>query len=190
MGPDFGSHQRLAPFGDDKSLDSSIQEKQFIYFPSCISRQLGKPNHDSRYSNSEHNSLAETLILIAQRANIHLQIPENISGTCCGMPFHSKGYTKAYQLSLHKTIVKFWRWSEGGKYPIVIDTTSCAQTLRTCGNDLSPEDKEKWKKLTLLDSIEFLHDYVLPELNIQPVDENVILHPNCSAENWGWMPGC
>jgi D-lactate dehydrogenase len=173
------SHQRL------ESLDSSAQEKQFIYFPSCISRQLGKPNHDSRYSNSELNSLAETLILIAQRANFHLQIPENISGTCCGMPFHSKGYTKAYQLSLHETIVKFWGWSKGGKYPIVIDTTSCTQTLRSCGNDLSPKDKEQWKKLTLLDSLEFLHDYVLPELNIQPVDEDVILHPNCSARKLG-----
>ncbi len=179
------SQQRLAHFGDDKSFDSSAQEKQFIYFPSCISRQLGKPNHDSRYLNSEHNSLAETLILIAQRANINLQIPENISGTCCGMPFHSKGYTKAYQLSLHETIVKFWGWSEGGKYPIVIDTTSCAQTLHTCSNDLSPEDKEQWKKLKLLDSLEFLHDYLLPELKIQPVDEDVILHPNCSARKLG-----
>jgi D-lactate dehydrogenase len=101
------------------------------------------------------------------------------------MPFHSKGYTGAYQLSLHKAIVNFWEWSEGGKSPIVIDTTSCAQTLRTCANELNPEDKEKWKKLTLLDSIEFLHDYVLPELNIQQLDEDVILHPNCSARKLG-----
>jgi D-lactate dehydrogenase len=168
-----------------KSLDSSILEKQFIYFPSCISRQLGKPKLDSRFSNSEYHSLAETLILIAQRAKIKLQIPENISGTCCGMPFNSKGFTKAYQFSLHKAILNFWEWSEGGKYPIVIDTTSCAHTLRTCGDALEPMDKEMWKKLTLLDSLEFLHDYVLPRLNIKPVDEEVMLHPNCSARKLG-----
>jgi D-lactate dehydrogenase len=171
--------QRQAPLGDNKSLDSFTSEKQFIYFPSCISRQLGQPN------NPHQPALAETLILIAQRANIHLQIPKNISGTCCGMPFNSKGYAKAYQLSLHKAIVNFWEWSEGGKYPIVIDTSSCAQTLRTCGDDLSPEDKEKWKKLTLLDSLEFLHDYILPKLDLQPIDEEVILHPNCSARKLG-----
>jgi D-lactate dehydrogenase len=37
----------------------------------------------------------------------------------------------------------------------------------------------------LLDSIEFLHDYVLPKLDIQPVKEEVILHPNCSARKLG-----
>ena len=166
-------HQRL------ESLDSTSSEKQFIYFPSCISRQLGQPKSDN------HHSLTETLIHIAQRASINLQVPENTSGTCCGMPFHSKGYAKAYQLSLHKIISKFWDWSEEGKHPIVIDTTSCAQTLRTCGDDLGSEDKERWLKLTLLDSIEFLHDYVLSKLEIQIIDENVILHPNCSARKLG-----
>ena len=170
---------RLLKHQRQKSLDSTSSEKQFIYFPSCISRQLGQPKSDN------HLSLTETLILIAKRANINLQIPQNITGTCCGMPFHSKGYTSAHQITLHNTINNFWEWSEGGKYPIVIDTTSCSQTLRTCSDDLSPEDKEKWKKLTLLDSIEFLHNCVLPKLDIQPVNENVVLHPNCSARKLG-----
>jgi D-lactate dehydrogenase len=178
------------PYGDSKvgklwshqrreSLDSVTTEKQFVSFPSCLSRQLGQPTI------GHQPTLAETMIAISHRANINLRIPENISGTCCGMPFNSKGYSNAYQTSLHNIITNFWEWSEGGKYPIVIDTTSCTQTLRTCAHDLGPEDKEQWKKLTLLDSLEFLHDYVLPELNIQPVDEDVILHPNCSARKLG-----
>ena len=173
--PRLWSHQR------PESLDSA----QFIYFPSCISRQLGNPKRDLQLSNVEYRSLPETLVTVAQRANINLKIPESVSGTCCGMPFHSKGYTKAYEYSLHNAILNFWEWSEGGKYPIVIDTTSCAQTLRTCSIDLSHEDKENWKKLTLLDSLEFLYDYVLPGLNLQAVDEDVILHPNCSARKLG-----
>ncbi|HXD09900.1 MAG TPA: FAD-binding and (Fe-S)-binding domain-containing protein, partial [Anaerolineales bacterium] len=60
-------------------------EKGFVYFPSCISRQLGMPkSHD-------HLSLAETFIAIARRANINLFIPEDAPGHCCGMPFASKG---------------------------------------------------------------------------------------------------
>ena len=160
-------------------------EKEFIYFPSCISRQLGQPQSDSHLKGDCHLSLAETFIAIANRASINLEIPSNASGHCCGMPFSSKGYKSAYQTALHKTLMQIWEWSEHGKYPIVIDTTSCTYTLKTCGDDLTPEDKEIWNQLTILDGVEFLHDHVLPKLNLHPIDEEVILHPNCSARKLG-----
>jgi D-lactate dehydrogenase len=81
--------------------------------------------------------------------------------------------------------MQMWNWSGQGRHPIVIDTTSCAHALRTCSDDLSPAYKATWKNLTILDGIEFLHDHVLPNLNIHPVDEEVILHPNCSARKLG-----
>ena len=153
-------------------------EKDFVYFPSCISRQLGAPS-ESRLS------LAETFITLAHRANINLHIPENLTGHCCGMPFASKGYKQAYQATLHKTLAQMWTWSEHGKHPIVIDTTSCTHTLRTCSDDLNAEDKEIWKQLTIFDGVEFLHDHLLPKLELHPVDEEVILHPNCSLRKLG-----
>jgi D-lactate dehydrogenase len=169
--------QRLAPFGDAKSLDS----RRFLYFPSCISRQLGIPQLPS----TNYPSLAETLITLASRASLSLHIPPTIAGTCCGMPFASKGYTAAYRTALHHTLLNMWEWSEGGKYPIVIDTTSCTHTLRTCSDDLDPEDKERWRQMTILDGIEFLHDCLLPGLDIRPLGEDVVLHPNCSARKLG-----
>ena len=78
-----------------------------------------------------------------------------------------------------------WEWSEKGKYPIVIDTTSCTHTFRTCKDDLNKEDRELWQNLTILDNIEFLHDIVLPKLKLHPIDEDVVLHPNCSARKLG-----
>ncbi|MCI0549585.1 MAG: 4Fe-4S dicluster domain-containing protein, partial [Anaerolineae bacterium] len=168
-----------------RALSGLRGEKDFVYFTSCISRQLGMPTGDSHLKNDCHLSLAETHITISKRANINLHVSNNITGTCCGMPFNSKGYTKAYQSTLHKTILKFWEWSEGGTYPIIIDTTSCTHTLRTCGDDLNKEDKELWKKLTIVDSIEFLHNILLPTLEIQPIDEDIVLHPNCSARKLG-----
>jgi len=101
------------------------------------------------------------------------------------MPFASKGYKQAYQATLHKTLIQMWDWSEHGKYPIVMDTTSCTHTLRMCGDDLNAEDRNLWNQLTILDGIEFLHDHVLPKLEIHPVDEDVLLHPNCSARKLG-----
>jgi D-lactate dehydrogenase len=167
-------------------------EKEFIYFSSCISRQLGVSNSKLQVTSSSNFqtetfnlSLSEALLVIARRANINLHVPENVSGHCCGMPFHSKGYTRAYQVALQKTFHQMWTWSEHGKYPIVIDTSSCTHTLRNCADELSPEDNALYQKLTILDGIEFLHDYVLPKLNLHSVEEEVVLHPNCSARRLG-----
>ncbi|MFZ5819677.1 MAG: FAD-binding and (Fe-S)-binding domain-containing protein [Chloroflexota bacterium] len=162
-----------------KRLPATASPAEFIYFPSCISRQLGVPNSNGRLS------LTQTFLTLAQRARVAIQIPAEAEGHCCGMPFASKGYTAAYRATLHKTIRKFWDWSEGGKHPIVIDTTSCTHTLRTCSDGLDDEDKELWKQLTILDGVEFLHDHLLPKLEIHPLDEEVILHPNCSARKLG-----
>src|SRR4030095_2819257 len=159
-------------------------EKAFVYFPSCISRQLGVPIVRHQVSGSPI-ALSEALVIISDRASIHLHTPKDISGTCCGTHFHSKGYKQAYQLSLHKIIMQMWKWSEHGKYPIVVDTSSCTLALRTCKDDLNSKDREIWKQLTILDSLEFLRAIILPKLEIHPTDEDVILHPNCSARKLG-----
>jgi len=174
----FAKHPRGARLWNNSRRQESSDSGEYIYFPSCISRQLGTP-HDSQYS-----SLSGTLITIAQRANITLTIPD-AEGVCCGMPFSSKGYNAAYKATLHKTLLKLWEWSGQGKFSIVIDTTSCAHTLRTCSDSLSPDDLTIYNQLTILDSIEFIHDTILPRLNIHPIDEDVVLHPNCSARKLG-----
>lgn len=153
-------------------------EKEFIYFPSCISRQLGKPS-------AAEASLAETLIEVARRAGVGLALPPDVTGVCCGMPFASKGYMDAYRASLGRAIEALWAWSEGGRYPIVIDTTSCAHSLLTCADALDAKWRARYEKLRLLDSVAFIHDVLLPRLKIHPLDEDVILHPNCSARKLG-----
>ncbi|MGD8402469.1 MAG: FAD-binding and (Fe-S)-binding domain-containing protein [Anaerolineales bacterium] len=169
------------PTKNIRKLSVPRRKKDFIYFPSCISRQLGKPPSAIH----GQSSLAETLITVAIRANITLAVPADIEGMCCGMPFASKGYFQTYKETLHKTIAKLWEWSEHGKYPIVIDTTSCAHSLRTSEEYLSQEDLENYRQITILDSLEFIHETLLPNLNIHPVDEDVVLHPNCSARKLG-----
>ena len=69
----------------------------------------------------------------------------------------------------------------GGRLPVVTDASSCAYTLRSCGDVLSALDREKWQKLTILDSLEVAHDILLPRLEVHPLSMDVILHPNCAA---------
>ncbi len=159
--------------------------KDFIYFPSCISRKLGTPHIDTPRGIDHQQSLPETLIEVANRAGVRLDIPDDISGVCCGMPFSSKGYKETYKVALHKSITKFWEWSEGGKFPIVIDTTSCTYSLHSTEANLTQKDLERYQDLTIMDSLEFIHDTLLPKLEIHPVEEDVVLHPNCSARKLG-----
>lgn len=152
-------------------------EADYVYFPSCISRRMGIPKPGM-------TSLAETFVTVAKRAGVALWIPQDVDGNCCGMPFSSKGYTAASQSIRQRTLKHFWEWSEQGRLPIVIDTTSCTYTLRQyAGNptDLTPEERLIFEKITLLDGLELMHDVLLPALEIHPVVESVVLHPNCSS---------
>lgn len=157
-------------------MTNSKEGAEYIYFPSCISRAIGTPPNDAKAP-----SLIETFQTLADRAGVKVWIPPDAAGHCCGMPFGSKGYTAAYQDMLHRTLTSFWDWSEGGRLPVVIDTSSCAYTLRTCADVLLPSDREKWQRLTILDSLEFAHDILLPRLKIHPLSVDVVLHPNCAA---------
>jgi D-lactate dehydrogenase len=148
---------------------------QAIYFPSCISRVMGSGIMPGDLP------LIETVQEISKRANISLWVPPDSHGHCCGMPFGSKGYTKAFQETVHATLHQFWIWSEHGRLPVMIDASSCAYTLKTCQDTLNSEDHQIWSQLTLLDAIEFVHDLVLPKLIIHKLPVSVVLHPNCGA---------
>ncbi|PWH19350.1 MAG: FAD-binding oxidoreductase [Anaerolineae bacterium] len=165
--------------GQNGKSRATAEPLRFVYFPSCINRNLGQPDDPSLLS------IAEVMVTVARRAGIDLFIPADVRGACCGMPFSSKGYRQAYQEMLQHTLEKLWRWSEGGRYPIVIDATSCAYTLRNAGADLDGVTLQRYRQLTLLDSVEFLHDTVLPRLDFKPLAERVVLHPNCSAQKLG-----
>jgi D-lactate dehydrogenase len=148
---------------------------QVIYFPSCVSRAMGVPSLDETMP-----SLPAVFVELCRRARINVHIPEDSHGSCCGMPFSSKGYTRAYHDMLHQTLERMWGWSQAGRLPVVIDSSSCAYSLRASSSHLKGRDLERWNQMTLLDSVEFARDWLLPNLEITPLPEHVILHPNCA----------
>jgi D-lactate dehydrogenase len=159
---------------------TKLDQPEYIYFPSCITRTMGYPPGDSHSSD-----LLETLTTISRRAGVRVWIPPQMVGLCCGMPFGSKGYTRAYRDMLSRTLNHLWEWSEQGHLPVVLDASSCTYTLRTCGDVLASDDRARWEKLTILDPIEFAHDVLLHRLEIRPLPEKVILHPNCAGRKLG-----
>lgn len=155
-------------------------QPEYIYFPSCITRVMGSPPGDGSAPD-----LLETLTTLSRRAGIRIWIPPQVTGLCCGMPFGSKGYFRAYRDMLSRTLDHLWDWSQQGRLPVVLDASSCAYTLRTCGDALAPADRAIWEKLTILDPIEYAYDMLLLRLEVRPLPEQVILHPNCAGRKLG-----
>jgi D-lactate dehydrogenase len=151
-----------------------------VYFPACISRVMGRLPGEPKDS-----SLMEVTLELARRAGAPVYIPSDVQGTCCGTPFSSKGFSQAQAIALNTTVERFWKWSEQGKLPIVIDTSPCTYGFKHGRSSLTPENQERFDQLTLLDSIEFVHDELLPKLRVTAKSRSVALHPVCSVTKMG-----
>ena len=120
-----------------------------VYLPACINRIFGSPRE---------RSLPEALVEVSARAGQPVWIPPDVAGHCCATPWNSKGYKDGAAFMAAKTFDALWKWSDEGKLPIVTDASSCALGL--------VEDVADGK-LTVLDSIQWAHDMLLPNLNIE-----------------------
>jgi D-lactate dehydrogenase len=127
-----------------------------------------------------------TFLSVCKKANIDVIIPNSIQGTCCGQIFSSKGFTDAFRFTANQTIEKLW--DKAGVFPIVMDVTSCTQTIKTCRNYLTDENKARFDKMTFLDAIDFAADRLLPRLNITKPKDKIVFHPVCSAHKMGLLP--
>jgi len=156
----------------------SKETAEVVYFPTCISRTMGGAVGGKK-------NLIEAFLNVSAKAGSQIFIPENIGGACCGQIYSSKGYSQAYAYTANETINKIWEWTSAGRLPLVLDITSCTQTLQTCRPVLSVENKQKFDNLEIIDSIDYIADYVLPKAQILRTKKSVVLHPVCSLQKMG-----
>jgi D-lactate dehydrogenase len=152
--------------------------QRVVYFATCVSRMMGSQTDDKK-------SVLDAFMSVSKKAKIGVLLPENITGSCCGQAFSSKGFSEAYTITVNQTIEKLWVWSKEGKLPIILDLTSCTQSLQTARPYLSPENQTKFDTLKIKDSIEYLHDIVLKSIHIATKKERIALHPVCSLGKMG-----
>lgn len=147
-----------------------------IYFPSCVSRTMGRLPGEP-----DDSSLAAVMTALAARAGLPLWIPDDVEGHCCGVPFSSKGYAAAHRSMVNRTIERFWTWSGGGRLSIVVDTSPCTYGLRTCRDALSAENQARFDNLAIVDGVEFAARRLLPSLEVRRRRGRVVLHPVCAV---------
>jgi D-lactate dehydrogenase len=127
-------------------------------------------------------NLMETFISVCHKSGMNVITLNDVYGSCCGQIFSSKGFNDAYRFTANKIVDQLWQSSKEGTLCIVIDVSSCAYTLHHLRPVLTDENKIKFDALTILDSVDFLHDMVLPVTNVNKADKHIVLHPVCSLK--------
>ncbi|HMB53706.1 MAG TPA: FAD-linked oxidase C-terminal domain-containing protein, partial [Thermoanaerobaculia bacterium] len=157
-----------------------------VYVPSCTNRIFGRPAARDRSGpagagdasspgGGEPRGLSEALVAVSSRAGLPLWIPPGLAGTCCGLPWGSKGHGAARRHKANEMVERLWKWSGGGELPVVIDAASCSAAIEVDG-------------VEVLDSVAWAHDRLLPELEIGRKVDSVALHPTCATRTAALEP--
>jgi D-lactate dehydrogenase len=144
-----------------------------VYVPSCTNRIFG-------------GSPVEALVEVSARAGLPVWIPEDVLGSCCGLPWSSKGFTAAHRHKANEMVERLWAWSGEGALPIVVDAASCTAAVAEPGAGvLSEENAERLGELEILDSVSWANDRLLPWLEVGERAGSVTVHPTCATRHMG-----
>ncbi|WP_281636854.1 (Fe-S)-binding protein [Flavobacterium marginilacus] len=150
---------------------NTATDLKVVYFPSCINRSMGK----THFQDSDDLQLTELTHRLLVRAGFTIIYPESIDSHCCGMPFSSKGYAEANHTQSETLEKELLKASENGKYPVLYDMSPCFY-----------HSKEEFSKsLKIVDPIEFMLDYVMPQLTVKKKKGSVAVFPVCSVKKIG-----
>jgi D-lactate dehydrogenase len=186
----------LPPAASGKLPATRRERASAVYVPSCTNRIFGRPDADGPKSGeiggkSAHRrrGLAEALVEVSARAGAPVWIPDDVAGSCCGLPWGSKGFGEAQRHKANEMVGQLWRWSGEGELPVVIDAASCTHAIAEPGDGvLSAENAERLAKLTILDSVDWAHDRLLPNLEVAERIGSATVHPTCATRQMGLAP--
>ncbi|MGZ2370301.1 FAD-binding and (Fe-S)-binding domain-containing protein [Ancylomarina sp. YFZ004] len=164
------------PKGAKAPMPHPINKKnplKVVYFPSCIAQTMGPAKGDP-YKQPLH-VVTQNLL---EKAGYEVIFPEKMSSLCCGTPWESKGLTKHADQKSLELEAALDKASEGGKYPILCDTSPCLYRMRRVMNP----------KLKLYEPVEFIHAHLLNKLTFEKVNEVVAIHSTCTTTKMGLTP--
>jgi D-lactate dehydrogenase len=165
--------QALPPPAAGKLPTTLHEGAAAVYVPSCTNRIFG-------------GSPVEALVEVSRRAGFPVWIPEDVVGSCCGLPWSSKGFGDAHRHKANEMVEKLWSWSGEGALPIVIDAASCTQGISTPGEGVLEEaNAERLAQLEIFDSVAWAHDRLLPWLEVGEKAAAATIHPTCATRHMG-----
>ena len=139
-----------------------------VYVPSCTNRIFdGNP--------------IEALVAVSTRAGAPVWVPDGVDGSCCGLPWSSKGFDAAHRHKANEMVEKLWSWSGEGALPVVIDAASCTGAIADPAEGvLSEENAERLGRLEIVDSVAWALR-LLPDLELSGKVDSATVHPTCAT---------
>ncbi|WP_433548770.1 FAD-binding and (Fe-S)-binding domain-containing protein [Streptomyces sp. CA-294286] len=151
-----------------------------VYYPACVNRIFGGPDQD------RGPTLPEAVVTLGARAGKPVWIPDDVTGTCCATPWHSKGYEAGNTVMANRIVEAAWAWTAGGSLPLVVDASSCTLGIaREVVPYLTDDNRRLHAELTVVDSIVWAADELLADLVVLRRAGSAVLHPTCSMEHLG-----
>ncbi|MCR6631947.1 MAG: FAD-binding oxidoreductase [Magnetospirillum sp.] len=143
---------------------------EVVYMPSCATRTLGPA-----WEAPEQDSVPERMTALLEKAGFKVIFPDNLGNLCCGQSFESKGMNDLADAKSAEMERALLAASDNGRIPVLMDASACSLRMKRVLD----------KRLAVHDSIEFLHDQVLPRLEVTKETRPVLVHLNCSARRMG-----
>jgi D-lactate dehydrogenase len=157
-----------------------------IYVPSCTNRIFGpsriEPAKKHLYgAKLPARSVVDALVTVSARAGAPVWVPEDVDGSCCGLPWSSKGFADAHAHKANEMVAKLWGWSDEGRLPVVIDAASCTGAIADPAEGvLSEENADRLSKLEIVDSVAWALR-LLPNLELNGKVPAATVHPTCAT---------
>ena len=109
-----------------------------------------------------------------------------MAGLCCGTVWHSKGYDRGNRYMANAVVEHLWRWTDGGRLPVVVDATSCTFGLvHEVEPYLEGPAVAQHRALRILDSIQWARDELLPRLEVRQKVGSAVIHATCAGTHLG-----
>lgn len=159
-----------------------------VYYPACVNRIFGEAE-SGRGDGGDGEaapSLPEAMVIVSARAGRPVWIPPDVTGTCCATIWHSKGYESGNALMANRIVEAAWQWTDGGELPLVVDASSCTLGIgREVAPYLTPANRKLHERLTVVDSVVWAAEELLPRLPSLRRVGSAVLHPTCSMRHLG-----
>ncbi|AWL89678.1 FAD-binding oxidoreductase [Streptomyces griseus] len=154
-----------------------------VYYPACVNRIFAGPDDGDA---GPGLSLAEAVVAVSGRAGKPVWIPEDVTGTCCATIWHSKGYDAGNRIMANRIVEAAWGWTAGGTLPLVVDASSCTLGIaEEVVPYLTEDNRALHRELTVVDSLVWAAEELLPHLTVFRTAGSAVLHPTCSMEHLG-----
>jgi D-lactate dehydrogenase len=193
-----GDDPRQAPLANGSRLSAwrgsppPPGEAAAVYVPSCTNRIFGPSNEPAKtplYGGKvPPRSVIDALVTVSARAGQPVWIPDDVAGSCCGLPWSSKGFEAAHSHKANEMVARLWEWSGEGALPVVIDAASCTGAIAEPADGvLFEENAERLGKLEIVDSVAWALR-LLPDLELSGKVATATVHPTCATRRLGLAP--